>query len=206
MPGISATQHRHRSWPVTRVRSHDWIRAGLGLLSEEGEHALTLERLCADMRKTRGSFYHHFSDMNAFIGAMLDQWTEDQTHMPIRRADEERDAFARMKRLDRVVAGLDHKLDQIIRAWSIRDPRAKRAIDRVDKLRVSYIALLYGGFGLNGDDAERLAELEYTLFLGAQQKFELMTGVEALRSLRLFREMAIQWIKQRGGELPNELI
>jgi AcrR family transcriptional regulator len=43
---------------------------------EEGPAALTIERLTAAARRTRGSFYHRFADRDAFVRALMERWRE----------------------------------------------------------------------------------------------------------------------------------
>jgi AcrR family transcriptional regulator len=49
--------------PAPGLSVEDWIQAGYTLLAEEGIKALKLDRLCARVGATKGSFYWHFTDM-----------------------------------------------------------------------------------------------------------------------------------------------
>ncbi len=152
---------------MSRASPRDWCSAGLALLREEGIEAVTVERLCAALKKTKGSFYHHFRDIDAFRAALLSRWEEDLTEEPI-RATEREEAPRRAARLDEVVRGLDHRLDGAVRAWAHRDTRARAAIDRVDERRIEYLAGLYRASGCK--KPRLLAELKYTAFVGAQHR------------------------------------
>lgn len=150
-----------------RVSARDWCSAGLELLRDEGLEGLTVDRLCAALRKTKGSFYHHFSDLEGYQAALLASWEEALTEEPIRVAAGEAEPRRRGERLDEAVRGLDHRLDLAVRAWALRDPRARRAMARVDRRRVAYLTELAR---LRGARRPGLAaQLEYAAFVGAQQ-------------------------------------
>lgn len=154
-----------------RVRAVDWLNQGLHLLSHEGIAALTIDRLCTALAKSKGSFYHHFKDMPSYNAALLNHWLERHTTDVIREVEESADREGRNQRLNAVVQKLDHRLDQIIRAWARHDARAAGAVQQVDQLRLGYITELYQAGGVPETTARAMAELEYTTFLGAQQRF-----------------------------------
>jgi AcrR family transcriptional regulator len=149
-----------------RASPQDWCAAGLALLRDEGIDAVTVDRLCSTLKKTKGSFYHHFRDRDAYLAALLARWEEDLTEAPIRAAGREPDPLRQSARLDSVVRGLDHGLDRAVRAWALRDPPARAAMRRVDQRRIDYIAELYRRSGRR--QPRLLAELKYMAFVGAQ--------------------------------------
>jgi AcrR family transcriptional regulator len=170
-----------------RASPRDWCAAGLALLREEGVGAVTIDRLCAALKKTKGSFYHHFRDIDDFRAALFRRWEGDLTEEPIRAAEREPDRSRRAARLDSVVRGLDHRLDSAVRAWALWDPRARATVERVDKRRIDYIAELYRAGG--HDEPRLLAELEYTAFVGAQQRGLFATPARVARLSRALRKV-----------------
>ncbi|ABC83583.1 TetR/AcrR family transcriptional regulator [Anaeromyxobacter dehalogenans] len=196
------------------VRS-GWCRAGLGLLRDQGPQAVTIDRLCAAMGKTKGAFYHHFRDVDAFHAAVLDAWAELHTADVIAVASSALTAEARSARLGAAAVGLDHALDRAIRGWALHDARAREAVGRVDARRIDYLAAIHRERGRK--DATVLAQLEYAVFLGAQ---ELGLADDAERGAPLGRTLraALEWLGagraasqrrrhgqgRRGGGLPRE--
>jgi AcrR family transcriptional regulator len=145
----------------------DWCRAGLALLRDHGPQAVTLDRLCAALEKTKGSFYHHFRDMDAYQAALLAEWEELHTGGPIAAASRARAARRRSALLDAVALNLDHDLDRAVRAWGRHHAGARAALRRVDGRRMAFLAELHREQGQA--DPRGLAELEYAVFLGAQE-------------------------------------
>ena len=67
----------------SRTRRTQWLDAGLDILRENGEDQLTIESLCARLGRTKGSYYHHFTDVAAYLDALLAHWADKQTAAPI---------------------------------------------------------------------------------------------------------------------------
>lgn len=179
-----------------RASVEDWLDHGLQLLSERGVQALTLEKLCRSIQKTKGSFYHHFKDMNAYIGRLLERWRERQTQIAIDIAETKEDPRERLELLDQTVRDLDHRLDQIIRFWARSDERAAIALEEVDGMRVGYLQRLLLAAGVGEVKAKMMAELEYTAFLGAQQRFPNMRTSAALQQSETLRAALELWGKR----------
>jgi AcrR family transcriptional regulator len=169
-----------------RTLKEDWLDAGLTLLREGGEDALTIDNLCAPLGRTKGSFYHHFADAAAFLDALLQHWADKQTEAPIIAAESGRTARQRRQKLEASVRQLDMKLDLAVRAWALRDPRARKVLREVDARRVAYLEGLHrSAMSARGAGAARveplvLARLEYAAFVGAQQLFPHLQSKEAI--------------------------
>ncbi|GGR35721.1 TetR/AcrR family transcriptional regulator [Deinococcus ruber] len=166
---------------MVRRQQGDWIEAGFELLRAEGEQALTIERLCAALHLTKGSFYHHFKTMDVFRRVLLAVWLERHTTTPIQQAEHAATAREQMLLLGEIVARLDHRLDLAVRAWSFRNAEVRAAFDRVDRLRCASLEELYRR--MDDADAEQHARREYAEFVGRQCLGWLDAGWPALALL-----------------------
>ena len=83
----------HRSM-VRRTHRGDWLQAAIRLLIEEGPSSLTIDSLCAAMKKTKGSFYHHFKDVHELRMALIADWEERHTDALVQQANSEVDPVA----------------------------------------------------------------------------------------------------------------
>jgi AcrR family transcriptional regulator len=169
-----------------RTSRASWCDAGLALLRDDGYAAVTIERLCAAVGRTKGSFYHHFRNMDAYLEALLERWEQELTEMLIHASASESEPKLRDNRLDQLVRRMDHRLDSAVRAWAQRDPRAQAAVKRVDKRRTQHLERLFRARGLR--PARLLAELEYLAFVGAQQLAFFATPRHLERLFRAHRE------------------
>jgi AcrR family transcriptional regulator len=50
-----------------------WLEAGYQLFALEGPAALQVEPLARNLNRSKSSFYHHFGDLAAFRGALLER-------------------------------------------------------------------------------------------------------------------------------------
>ncbi|MBC8071376.1 MAG: TetR/AcrR family transcriptional regulator [Deltaproteobacteria bacterium] len=172
---------------MARTTREDWIDAGLTLLRESGEHALTLDRLCAALGRTKGSFYHHFAGMPELSRALLEAWEQRHTEVPIATASREDNIGKRRKLLDASVKQLDWALDLTVRAWALRDASARDTVARVDARRIDYLESLLPR-RVSAARRRAIATLEYAAFLGAMQLDPMRTRGDEARSEALLYE------------------
>ncbi|MBI4511025.1 MAG: TetR/AcrR family transcriptional regulator [Deltaproteobacteria bacterium] len=163
---------------MIRTRRDNWIAAGLEALRSEGSSALTIDRLAITLGRTKGSFYHHFPDLDSFHSAVLAWWREHMTTGIIRETEAEPSVPRRRARLSALVSQLDVKLELAVRAWGLTDDRARQAVAEVDQLRMAHLENLWKGEG-HARGARLLARLEYAAFLGAQQMYPSLSSHSA---------------------------
>jgi AcrR family transcriptional regulator len=180
---------------MARTTRTDWLEEGLAILRQGGDAALTVEKLCANLERTKGSFYHHFKDAGAYLDALLEHWEAKNTSAPIVAATAASSLAERRRRLDESVLGLDMKLDVAVRAWALRDPRAEGALRRVDARRIDYLTELYVLAYGKGPAARQLADLEYAAFVGMQQLFPDLS-VRRSRALHAALARAIELLAE----------
>lgn len=151
----------------------DWLEAGLRVLSEGGAPALTIERLCAELGLTKGSFYHHFKGMSGFKTDLLEHFETEHTSRYIAGAEVGGGpAVTRLHRLMNLILedkGGNHELEIAMRAWALQDSEVQALQRRVDRLRVDYLKSLWRELGGAEADVEPMAHLLYLVLVGAQQ-------------------------------------
>jgi hypothetical protein len=72
------------SAPMTRLEKTDWLDFALGALAARGHGALKAQTLAAGLGVTRGSFYWHFEDLEAFKRDLIDHWAAKTTEELLR--------------------------------------------------------------------------------------------------------------------------
>src|SRR5262249_9553048 len=84
-----------------RLTAQDWIDFGLTALAREGSDALKADVLARKLGVSRGSFYWHFADLDAFHARVIARWKQVATEGIIadieryRSRDERLDALLR---------------------------------------------------------------------------------------------------------------
>ena len=183
---------------MKRASPDDWLRAGLGLVRERGPDALTIDALCRALGLTKGSFYHHFADIDAYQERLLDFWELASTAAPIADADLAKGGADRRRRLYDAVARIELRVERAIQAWALHDPRARVARARVDERRLAYLARIWEEEGATQARARMFAQIEYASFLGSLSLYDLDTGPGTKKA----RELS----KQVVGTLRRELV
>jgi AcrR family transcriptional regulator len=84
---------------------HIWIETGYEIFATRGQSEIKIERLAKIVGKSKSSFYHHFADLDLFIGLLLDYHIEKSYLI----AQKERDA----KNIDPelITIMLEHRVD-----------------------------------------------------------------------------------------------
>jgi AcrR family transcriptional regulator len=153
---------------MPRFSKTDWLETGLQLLSKSGSEAIRIELLCEAAKRTRGSFYHHFTNRARFVRALVEHWQDSRTKDIISKTND--GATSPRQRLEDLgvnVLQADGDLENAIRRWSALDQTVAKVVQEVDRQRVDYIAGLVAElYQIDAKTAHDLALVQYTVFVG----------------------------------------
>jgi AcrR family transcriptional regulator len=150
-----------------RLTRQDWLTAALGALVRDGVAALRVEPLAKRLGVTKGSFYWHFVDRPALLGAVLAEWERRATDAVIVEVEAEGgDASARLALLFRITAAADGRLDRAVRAWAANDADAAAVQGRVDARRLAYLEAQFADLGFSAAEGACRARLAYQSVIG----------------------------------------
>lgn len=152
---------------MARLKREDWLEQGLSTLAENGVDALTIEAICQLMAVTKGSFYHHFQNRDAFLEAILTYWEDKFTKQFIEFSQEGLTAQEKLERLHQRVIESYGTYEVNIRAWAQVDPLAREFQERVDKQRLDFLFELQKEMYSNEKDALTMAQLQYVTLIGS---------------------------------------
>lgn len=150
-----------------RLLDQDWVEAGLRALEEEGPAGLRIMKIARTLGVTKGSFYWHFSNQDAFELVLVEQWEQRHTLQII--ADVEAaggNAADKLRSLLTAAFSLNGRLVNAMRFWSISSERVRAAMGRVDAARLAYVAQLLRAMGWPEEDAASLSHWAYSAVLG----------------------------------------
>jgi AcrR family transcriptional regulator len=139
----------------------DWLNAAIHTLFESGIESVSIVQLANTLGITRGSFYHHFTDREDLLRAMLNHWEKKWT-VNIREEVRSLELPPGEMLLALVQSIRNHKAadyDAPFRAWALHDPLARAVLEEVDTFRLDYIRSLFETAGFAGIDAENRARL-----------------------------------------------
>jgi AcrR family transcriptional regulator len=149
-----------------QLSARDWLDQGLKALAKSGFTALKAEPLARAMRVSRGSFYWHFADIAAFHAAILKHWREVAAEQVIAGLEASAGEVDPLSLLLRRAFGSKPALERAVRSWAAIDPKARAAVQAIDRRRLSYIEGLLRQSGLSDNAALGRAQILYWAFLG----------------------------------------
>ena len=152
---------------VSTVSRDDYLTAGLDLLADGGEGAVTIAALCGRLGVTKGSFYHHFESVPVFYEALLAFW-EDGTQRAIEAARAVPDSRRRLTVLKELAVAAHHEAEGAIRAWGRSYPPAAAVVRRVDTAREANLVESFRALGLPPARSRRLARIGLATLIGTQ--------------------------------------
>lgn len=171
---------------MKKIEKKDWFEEGLKVLSTEGFQRITIDNLCSLLKITKGSFYHHFGNMDGYTEALMKYWQNKNTVTFIKKTEEVSDIREKYRVLNDMAASASHKAEQIIRAWSFSNETVRKYLQQVDAMRMEYLIDLNKQAGLTSDEALQHAIIEYGALIGIQQLYPNILKEEFKQLYELF--------------------
>ena len=148
----------------TRLTRTDWLECGLSTLMASGASALKAEPMAKALNVSRGSFYWHFPDIDAFRSGVLACWHERTTTQTIDALETHATASERLSNLLAQAFAADPALERAVRGWALHDAAAASTVARVDNERIAYVERLL--VAQDFSDAQPRAALLYWAYIG----------------------------------------
>jgi len=166
-----------------------WLKEGFSLLSEFSQDKLTIQYLCDRLKVTRGSFYHHFKGIEAYISDLMEAWEEENTHLLVREANAGSTPEESMELLAKAVQAKNQSIETAIRSWSFYKPIVAKHLAKVDKVRLQYLQGLYSKMGFEEKEAALKADLDYATLIGVQQLYPNIAEIKMQELWALQKKM-----------------
>ncbi len=156
---------------MKRLNKEKWLQTGLDILNKTSYTDIKIEYLCKRLKVTKGSFYHHFKNINDYYSKLfeylfikdridLDQFMEDITAPK-----------GRLNYLNQLVIKNISKEKVSVRAWGSHNKEVKQQLDKADVKQIEYFTKLYLDIGLDPKKASIMAKLNFALLVGIYQLF-----------------------------------
>jgi AcrR family transcriptional regulator len=153
----------------TRTPKNVWIDAGLRALAAGGPDAVRVDVIAQELGVTRGGFYWHFPNRQAFLEEMLNTWEHRSTDEALERVEKEGgDARDKVRRAGMLTFSTELlPIDLAVRDWARRDRSVAKRLRRVDNRRMDYLRTMIGTFIDDADDVEARGMLAFSLAIGS---------------------------------------
>lgn len=151
----------------SRLSVEDWLQAGYSLLAEDGLQALKIDRLCARLGVTKGSFYWHFTDMAGYRAALIESWAEqrDEEHGIDERPPAERLAIM----VTELVNPRHWRLERVMREWARTDTSVAASVDVADRRVLRTVRHAFLDLGFSPEEADLRAHTTFAAGIGFLQ-------------------------------------
>lgn len=157
-------------WRMTsRLTAQDWLKHGLKTLAQSGPESLKADLLAKTLGVSRGSFYWHFKDINAFKMALLERWKAIITDNTIADLAAHTEGPDRLAEIMRRAFSFDDSLERAVRRWAFQSDDVRNAVLAVDALRIDYLKGLLVAAGLPETVASARSAFIYSASLGRSQ-------------------------------------
>jgi AcrR family transcriptional regulator len=153
---------------VPRLSVDDWIQAGYAILAEEGIKALKIDRLCARVGVTKGSFYWHFADIASYRDALVQAWGElrdqERSHFETPGDTPPRERLSQM--MSALVSPRHWTLERAMREWARTDDVVAASVRAADLRVVAAVRQAYLDYGFSAEDADVRAGATFAAGIG----------------------------------------
>lgn len=155
--------------PPTRTPRSTWIAEGLRALGAGGPDAVRIEPLARALGVTRGGFYWHFTDRDALLDALLDEWERSSIDEVLDRVERAGgDARAKIRRAGPLTfSDWLLPIDLAIRDWARRDDAVAVRLRRVDNRRMDHLRSQFATFVDDPADVEACSLTAFSLLIGS---------------------------------------
>ena len=150
-----------------RKGRQDWYRVGLETLAAAGTPGLTIERMTKVLGVTKGSFYHHFKNVQDFREQLITHWAGQYLN---NSADLPQDADELLSLLDTIMLeafGPITEPELAIRIWAHQDRFVRSQVTKVDAARREFILTVFRSLTDDEKQAQVMADMLVAISIGS---------------------------------------
>jgi AcrR family transcriptional regulator len=146
----------------------DWVRAAFEIMIDHGIAGVKIHLLCERLGVTKGSFYWHFADLDAFHQTLIDRFRAEAANVPeALGAHDPQDADAALLHVMSAFANKrNRELSRAMRTWAETDPRAAAAMKTADGILLERVTEAIVSVGFDEEEAEVRAKILYYAGIG----------------------------------------
>jgi AcrR family transcriptional regulator len=145
----------------------DWLKAGLKTIGEVGERGLTLEKLMGELGVTKGSFYHHFRNVEDYQERLIEFWADQYISTSLMVSDDPKELLSLLDVIMHEAFGSVTKPEIAIRAWAQQDERVRAAVEQVDAVRQKFVLKVFKSVASDERRAHLMTDMLSTMLIGS---------------------------------------
>lgn len=156
-----------------KLNTQDWIQAAFRALTAGGPEAIKAEAIARQLKVSKGSFYWHFSNVDALKTEMLEHWYKGATDDIISglesKAQTPKDKLAQLVDItasdnSELYGGVS--VEATIRDWGKYSTQAGSMVKKVDQHRMAFVHRQFSDYGYNDEQSKAYAGILYAGLIG----------------------------------------
>jgi AcrR family transcriptional regulator len=174
---------------MTRKNKEDWLKAGLKVLAQAGLTGLTIDAMAHELGLTKGSFYHHFDNVQEFEQRLLVYWADQYLSTSESLPD---DPWERLSLLDTIMEQTFSAItapEIAIRLWAQQDDRARPFVERIDAFRRQIVYDIFVSLVDDPQNAWLMTDMLFTITIGSMTALPQMPAPRVLELYREFKRL-----------------
>jgi AcrR family transcriptional regulator len=180
---------------TTKLDREAWLSRALESLVREGGAKLRIDNLVKEVGVSKGSFYWHFKNRDAFVQDILEHWHRTTTlAVPdgLKELGEQSPEQKLFSLIDMIFSQRLTRYDLAVRSWAIQEPEIQPMIRRTDVFRNNFVRKLFAEMGFDTTNADMRARLlvTYAALYGAV--FDQLSRSKQLAQLTDMHAMLIK--------------
>jgi AcrR family transcriptional regulator len=144
------------------------VACALEVLADEGVAGIKIPTLCKRLGVTKGSFYWHFSDLEAFLFAVAEHWAAERDEAVASFAA--LDAVEPTRRLPLMLMRFADTsawpLERAVREWARTNPWVRERLAQSDAVMGAKVREAFRGLGFSESEAEVRSEILFRTGVG----------------------------------------
>lgn len=186
----------------------DWLAAGLAAVADHGPDGLRIDRLCRQLRVSKGSFHHHFAGVGDFKQALLSAY-DTLVVEALDRAIEQTATASPRAALAGLTAAISSsegfyrpELEVAMRGWAFSDAEVRKVQEHVDVRRLESLQAIWSKIVDDPAAARTAALVPYLVVIGAS----LVQPPTPADQLQRVYQLLLGLVPEKVGEkVPNLL-
>lgn len=171
---------------MERLDKNSWLLEGFKTLEAEGFSRITIDNLCEKQKRSKGSFYYHFKNIDGYIEELMKYWVQEYTIVFIEKIEKKETPNQKYRTLVDMAMEAPYKIEQVIRAWGYSNSIVRKVVQEVDKMRLEYMKNLKREAGIDNKTASYSAILEYAILIGIQQLYPDVSIEELTKIYKMY--------------------
>ena len=146
---------------IKRVSKDQWFTKALDTLESSGVEAVKIEKLAKELGISRSGFYWHFKNRQDLLEQLLEYWVRVYTGVvtdnpDVVKLDPKKRLLTTMEMIrDKQLA----KYDLAMTSWARLDSHVHKVVNKVVKMRLDYLRVIFAELGFEGDELEMRTRL-----------------------------------------------